>query len=497
MKNSDFDKWLNDELSDEDDEIFNAQAVKSVQEFQLKEQFKERLKARRLWRSYFNKGLISLALLAILGFIGFKMLKRPVETSISTKSKPTLSETTPPLQKESFGQYKDSFSTILGSKKVLKNENDKVIELKKDDKNVDNSLVLQPQNTDVNLQNPNSTTDNAVNNEDKKDNKNEKPVSDIDPNLNRQIPTDLTPLEVKKKEIPYKNTTEIDLKNPATYVDLTKQRLTEIPPNIFRLEQLQTLLVPNNQIVSLPSAIGDLVKLQVLDVSKNKVKNLPETLGKLTSLTSLNISNNQLEALPSSIGNLSFLTFLNAAKNKITDFPLEIYQLSKLNHLDLSGNRLKILPDGIHQLSQLTWLSLRDNKLKNLPMELINLENLTYLDMSFTGFNELPTGISNLSRLDTLMLSSNLIRIFPTEICNFTDLKYLNLNHNALSHIPEEIGNLTQLMYLDLSHNQLSDLPEQFNQLVNLKVLDLRFNDFGKKEIERLEELLPNCKIKF
>jgi Leucine-rich repeat (LRR) protein len=58
-------------------------------------------------------------------------------------------------------------------------------------------------------------------------------------------------------------------------VDLAHLQLTELPPEIGNLNNLQELYLYNNRLNSIPSTIGDLDNLQHLRLDNNQLSNLP------------------------------------------------------------------------------------------------------------------------------------------------------------------------------------------------------------------------------
>ena len=89
----------------------------------------------------------------------------------------------------------------------------------------------------------------------------------------------------------------------------------------------------------------------------------------------------------------------------------------------------------------------------------------------------------------------NQLTSLPAEIGKLEKLKSFDLSDNQLTSIPAEFENLEKLKYLNLYNNELTSLPAEFGKLKKLEELDLRNNPIPKEEIEKLKELLPNCKI--
>ncbi len=84
-----------------------------------------------------------------------------------------------------------------------------------------------------------------------------------------------------------------------------------------------------------------------LDLSREELTVLPPEIGQRTSLTSLYLEGNQLTELPSEIGQLTSLTSLDLRNNQLTELPPEIGRLTSLESLDLDGNPLTSMPPEI------------------------------------------------------------------------------------------------------------------------------------------------------
>ena len=58
-------------------------------------------------------------------------------------------------------------------------------------------------------------------------------------------------------------------------LDLSRNNLTEVPGDVWELEQLEVLDLGWNKLTSLPESITKLSNLTVLNLSYNQLKNLP------------------------------------------------------------------------------------------------------------------------------------------------------------------------------------------------------------------------------
>ncbi|MEG4118199.1 COR domain-containing protein [Microcoleus sp. N9_B4] len=296
---------------------------------------------------------------------------------------------------------------------------------------------------------------------------------------------------------------------------LLGNKLTEFPDVVLQLTNLKILDLSRNQITVIPEAIGQLSNLTKLNLSDNQITSIPEVIGQLCNLTKLNLSDNQITSIPEVIGQLSNLTKLNLSDNQIAQIPdalAKLYealvQLPNLTRLDLSSNQITQIPDALCQLSKLTELNLHRNQITQIPEAIAQLSNLTYLQLNFNQITSIPEVIAQLSNLRGLFLGDNQISPIPDAIGQLSNLTTLALFGNHISQIPDAIGQLSNLTELFLSNNQITQIPdwivklpnirrlylwnnqitqipEAIAQLSNLKQLDLKNN-----QIEKIPECL-------
>ena len=119
-------------------------------------------------------------------------------------------------------------------------------------------------------------------------------------------------------------------------LDLSKNRLTEIPQVVFDFKNLISLDLSKNKLTNLPSNFI-FKHLEVLNLTKNKFTLFPEAICKNTALKQLLLGKNYLSELPECIGDLSELVILDAWFNTITVIPESIVKLKKLRSIDFRG----------------------------------------------------------------------------------------------------------------------------------------------------------------
>ncbi len=129
----------------------------------------------------------------------------------------------------------------------------------------------------------------------------------------------------------------VALKNPDIVysLDLSKQKLTEFPREIFRFKNLNVLKLNKNKIEQLPDSIFVFKYLQELDLSKNKFTEIHDSIYGFNHLKKLNLSDNKIEIISYKIANLNKLEELYIWGLPITKLPQEIYDLTELVFLDI------------------------------------------------------------------------------------------------------------------------------------------------------------------
>lgn len=115
-----------------------------------------------------------------------------------------------------------------------------------------------------------------------------------------------------------------------------KGRLKTVPVEVFtEFPNLQWLDLSRNHLQEIPPQVGMLKNLKKLILNKNKIEQLPAEIGQLEDLRELIISQNELESLPPEIGQLKKLRYLDMWSNNISRLPSEMAEMYALEEVDL------------------------------------------------------------------------------------------------------------------------------------------------------------------
>ncbi|KAJ5067806.1 leucine rich repeat containing protein [Anaeramoeba ignava] len=290
-----------------------------------------------------------------------------------------------------------------------------------------------------------------------------------------------------------------------TELSLPSSRLGTIPPEIYKLKQLQKLNLVANQFNSNPftSKISNLDSLkelrldmndisiiepnifklkhmEVLSFSFNSISALPSEIGNLTELRNLRLSNNSISFLPNTMKSLLSLKTIEIGSNRLGSFPDVLLECQDLERIELFNNQIRTIPNEINKLSNLKVLKLNSNQIQEIPSNLFKLEHLEFLDLRLNQISSIPIEISNAKSLHHLIIFGNKLTSLPHTIC-FLHLQQLSVQGNQILSLPSEFGDTqfaltNSLTHLDLSSNSLTEISESIINMKNLLYLDLTKN---------------------
>jgi len=157
--------------------------------------------------------------------------------------------------------------------------------------------------------------------------------------------------------------------------------LTEFPREIFDLaDSLEILDLSGNRLSDLPDDLPRLHRLKILFCSENNFTVFPEILGKCQALEMVAFKSNRIATLPPDAFP-SRLRWLILTDNCITGLPASIGKCIRLQKLMLAGNRLESLPDEMAACVNLELVRLAANQFQRFPDWFFKLPRLAWLGL--------------------------------------------------------------------------------------------------------------------
>lgn len=155
--------------------------------------------------------------------------------------------------------------------------------------------------------------------------------------------------------------------------------LTEFPDEIFQLaDSLEILNLSGNRLSQLPKDLHRLTRLRILFCSDNQFTELPACLGQCLELSMIGFKANQIKSVPGAALPPQ-LRWLILTDNCIEHLPVELGERPRLQKLMLAGNRLQQLPSSLANCERLELIRLAANQLSELPEWLVRLPRLSWL----------------------------------------------------------------------------------------------------------------------
>ncbi|XP_068029432.1 leucine-rich repeats and immunoglobulin-like domains protein 2 isoform X3 [Anomalospiza imberbis] len=257
-----------------------------------------------------------------------------------------------------------------------------------------------------------------------------------------------------------------NLSSSLMVIKLNRNRISMIPPKIFRLPHVQFLELKRNRIKIVESlTFQGLESLKSLKMQRNGISRLMDgAFFGLGNIEELELEHNNLtEVNKGWLYGLRTLQQLYVSQNAITRISPDAWEFcQRLAELDLSYNQLTRLKESAFVgLGLLEKLNLGDNHINHIADGVFRgLTNLQTLDLRN---NEISWAIEDaneafvgLSRLDKLILQGNQIKsITKKAFSGLEGLEHLDLSNNAIMSIQENAFAQAQLKELVLNTSSL------------------------------------------
>lgn len=207
-----------------------------------------------------------------------------------------------------------------------------------------------------------------------------------------------------------------NLSDSLLVVKLNRNRISMIPPKVFKLPHLQFLELEHNNLTGVNKGwLYGLRMLQQLYMSQNAIEKIsPDAWEFCQRLSELDLSYNQLTRLDeSAFVGLSLLERLNLGDNRVTHIADGVFRfLSNLQTLDLRNNdiswAIEDASEAFSGLKSLTKLILQGNRIKSVTQKaFIGLESLEYLDLNNNAIMSIQENAFSQTHLKGLVLNTS------------------------------------------------------------------------------------------
>ncbi|GFS73451.1 leucine-rich repeat-containing protein 57 [Nephila pilipes] len=205
-----------------------------------------------------------------------------------------------------------------------------------------------------------------------------------------------------------------------------------IKPHIKNAEKTGVLQVANTGLHEFPREMFQLVNvLRTLDLSNNKICNIPPTIGNFTNLKNLTASQIKITSLPEEIGTLKKLENINFSLNDLTCLPASFSLLINLRTINLSNNKFVDLPAVFSDMKRLEMLDMSHNKLVEIPE---HVKHVSAIEINFNQnqISVLSEGIAECNRLKVLRLEENCLQLsaVPEKLLTDSQISLLTIDGN-------------------------------------------------------------------
>lgn len=151
-------------------------------------------------------------------------------------------------------------------------------------------------------------------------------------------------------------------------LDLSGNRLTDLPADLHRLKRLKILFCSNNPFIRVPECLGQCEQLFFVGFKACEIADVPAN-ALPPSLRSLVLTDNRIETLPEAIGDCAHLQKLMLAGNRLRQLPESLARCQRLELVRIAVNDFHELPRWLLEMPALAWLAFAGNPLNDIHTE--------------------------------------------------------------------------------------------------------------------------------
>merc|ERR1712166_582580 len=240
-------------------------------------------------------------------------------------------------------------------------------------------------------------------------------------------------------------------------------------------QSIRILDLTSNRLQEIPKEIEHLINVEILKIGQNCLSDLKETMGQWVNLTHLNIAHNKISTMPNACASWVNLEVLLANSNSFIGIPVGVGMWQKLKKINMGCNSMGTLPEEIGHWKLIQEIDFSGNDLSMLPE---SFDTLLSLKKIYLGHNNLKTssitGISNMTKLEDLFLPKNLLeKGIPKDFGQLTNLRRVSFACNKMKSLPVDIGEWIKVEEVYLAQNDFEKLPASISNWKCLRELIL------------------------
>ncbi len=152
----------------------------------------------------------------------------------------------------------------------------------------------------------------------------------------------------------------LELSETLEILDLSGNRLHELPDDFSRLRKLRIAFFSQNRFEEFPRVLAQCPDLEMVGFKSCRIGSIQDD-ALPANLRWLILTDNQLERLPDSIGAYPRLQKLMLAGNRLRELPRTLECCKNLELLRISANQIEAFPGWLLDLPRLSWLAWSGN----------------------------------------------------------------------------------------------------------------------------------------
>ncbi|NXI60618.1 LRIG2 protein, partial [Chloroceryle aenea] len=334
--------------------------------------------------------------------------------------------------------------------------------------------------------------------------------------------SNITLLSLVHNTIPEINAEQLQVYLSLENLDLSSNLISEIKAASFPRMQLKYLNLSNNRITTLEAGCLDNLSssLMVVKLNRNRISVIPPKIFKLPHVQFLELKRNRIKIVESlTFQGLESLKSLKMQRNGISRLmDGAFFGLGNIEELELEHNNLTEVNKGwLYGLRTLQQLYISQNSISRISPDAWEFcQRLSELDLSYNQLTRLKeSAFVGLGLLEKLNLGDNHINHIADGVFRgLTNLRTLDLRNNEISWAIEDANEafvgLSRLDKLILQGNQIKSITKKaFSGLEGLEHLDLsnnavmsiQENAFAQAHLKELvlntSSLLCDCQLKW